>query len=217
VCSRALFLDNDSRPLALFPDERLVEGSAAGVAWVVVVCVVVPEALAAYPEVSADGRLVPVDTVLNLVAGLGVVKDEALVIFSAAVHDGTEHVVCGKNSEKTSVKIFSVLLDILAQHKDVVDVGSNHGGHVHDVLAGHHEEEFPVAAIHEALPDALVAHEGLVVHTVVQEQEGGLSSAGADELSLALEHLFDGAFVVVAIDEKVRDEAPVVVVAVLCA
>ena len=203
--------------MTFLPDERLVEGSAAGVAWVVVVGVVVPEALAAYPEVSADGSLVPVYTVLDTVAGLGVVKDEALVVFSAAIHDGTEHVVCGKNSEKTSVKIFSVLLDILAQHKDVVDVGSNHGGHVHDVLAGHHEEEFPVAAIHEALSDALVAHEGLVVHTVVQEQEGGLASAGTNELSLAFEHLFDGAFVVVSVDEKVRDEAPVVVVAVLCA
>jgi len=215
VCSRALFLDNDSRPLALFPGERLVEGSAVGVAWVVVVRVVVPEALAAYPEVFSDGCLVPVDTVLNFVAGLGVVKDEALVVFSAAVHDGTEHVVCGKNSEKTSVKIFSVLLDVLAQHKDIVDIGSNHGGHVHDVLAGHHEEEFPVTAIHEALSDAVVAHEGFVVHAIVQEEEGGLSSSGADEFSLALEYLFDGAFVVVAVDEKVRDEVPVVVVTVL--
>ena len=76
-----------------------------------------------------------------------------------------------ENSKKTFVKIFSVLPDILSQHKDVVDVGSDHGGHVHDILCGHHKEYVPVATIHKKVSHDCITHKGSIVHTVIHKDK----------------------------------------------
>ena len=69
--------------------------------------------------------------------------------------------------------------------------------------------------VHETLPDARVFHERLVVHAIVQEQKGARFPTCGYDSSLALEHLFDGVSLVIAVDEQVGDELLVVVIAVL--
>jgi len=186
-------------------------------AWVVVFCVVVPELLAAYAKVFAEGCLVPENTVLNFVARLGIVQYKALVILCAVVEHSAEHVKGWKNTEETPVEVFSVLPDVFAEDKDIVHVGSDHRGHVHDVLTAHGEKQLPVASIHKALSDALVAHKGSVVHTVIHEQKGGLGAANGCEFLLALQDFLNSPFVIVAIDEEIGYKGSVVVVAILCA
>ena len=69
--------------------------------------------------------------------------------------------------------------------------------------------------VHETLPDARVFHERLVVHTIIQKQKGARFPTCGYDSSLALEHLFNGVALVIAVNEKVGDELLVVVIAVL--
>ena len=135
---------------------------------VVVLAVKLPQPGAANLEPAAYRRLVPEDTVLDLVRLAGVVEHKTLVILRTVVHHSGERVIVGENSEKTFIQILSVLPNVVSKHKDIVHVRPNHRRHVHNVLTGHHEKELPVAAIHEALSDAVVAHKGPVVHAVVE-------------------------------------------------
>ena len=184
--------------------------------WVVVILVVLPHSLGPYPKPFTDRRFVIVDTILNPVGFARVVEDETFVVLRAGVHHLTKHVERREDAKKSLVQTLTVLNHIFTKHKHIIDVGAQVGCQIHTVLHRQQEEDFPVTPVHETLSDARVFHERLVIHTVVQEQKGTRFPTSGHDSSLALEHLFNCVSFVVAVDEQVRNELLVVMVAILC-
>jgi len=166
-------------------------------------------------ESTTEGRLVPKDAIRDPVALGGVVEHEALVVFSTGVHDLGKLVVRRKDSKERLVEVLAVLTNIVSQGENVVYVCANHGRHVHAVLSRHHEEYLPVAPIHKKLTNTHVPHERPIIHAVVHEDKYWIALPGRQELLLTLDNLFKSLFVVVAIDEQVRNELLVVAISLL--
>ena len=186
------------------------------VPWVVVILVVLPHGIGTNPKPFANRRLVIVDTILDPVGFARVVEDETFVVLGTCVHHLTKHVKRRKDAKKRLVQSLAVLNHVLTEYKHVIDVCAQVGCQVHAVLHRQEEEDFPVTPVHETLSDTCVFHERLVIHTVVQKQKCTRFPATGHDSSLALEHLFNCVPLVVAVDEQVRNELLVVMVAILC-
>jgi len=161
-----------------------------------------PERGPADPEILAYWSLVPEDHVLDLISLARGVEHETLIILRARVHHLAERVEGGEHTKKALVEILSILLDIVTQDKHVVRIGSDHRGHVHDVLRRHHKEDIPVAAIHKETADHGVAHEAPVVHAIVHQDEDwwqALLAHPRRNLLLAVHDTLDSLSVVVII------------------
>ena len=183
---------------------------------VVVLLVVLPHSIGSYPKPLANRRLVIVDAILNLVGFARVVEHETLVVFGTGVHHLTKHVERREHTEERLVQALAILNHILTEDKHIIDVGAQVRRQVHAVLHRQQKEDFPVTPVHETLSDTCVFHERLVIHTVVQKQKCTRFPATGHDSSLALEHLFNCVPLVVAVDEQVRNELLVVMVAILC-
>jgi hypothetical protein len=123
-----------------------------------------------------------------------------------------------KNPEKSFVKVFTVLPDVITESKHIVHVGPNVRKHVHAVLGRQHEEDVPVATVHEESAHAVVSHEGFVVHAIVHQQKYGrgfILAQTLDEPVLSLEELFNSILSVFAINEQIRNKLFIVSVTIL--
>jgi len=170
-----------------------------------------------------DLGLVPEDTVLNPIGLAGVVQNQNFVILRTRSHHLIEHVKVGKDSKEGLVQLFAILDDVLAGDEYVVHVGAEVGTQVHTVLHCQHEKYLPVASVHETLADARVLEELAVVHTVVHEDECTnvprsqlrLSRRRLEvhHLSLPVNHPLDNVLVIFPIDEQVRNELLIPVIA----
>jgi len=161
-------------------------------------------------KVASDGRLVPKDTVRDSVRLGRVVQDQALVVFSTRIHHLTKLIKVWEDPEKRLVEVLTILSDIVSKRKDIVNIGPNHRGHVHTVLSRHHEENLPVTPIHEELADGRVAHESLVVHTVIHEHKDGGTPSCSQKLLLTLYELFESVSVIVSKNKEVGNKLLVV-------
>ncbi len=182
---------------------------------VVILLVVLPHGIRPDPKPFANRRFVVVDTVLNLVRLARVVEDQALVVFRAGVHHLTKHVERREDTEEGLVQALAVLNHILTEDKHIIDVGAQIRRQVHTVLHRQQKEDFPVTPVHETLSYTRVFHERLVVHTIIQKQKCTRFPAAGYNATLALENLFDCIALVITVNEQVRDELLVVVIAVL--
>ena len=72
-----------------------------------------------------------------------------------------------------------------------------------------------MTTVHEALPDAGILHERLVVHAIVQQQKCTRLSTHRHDSALSLEHLFYRISLVVSVDEQVGNKLAIVVIAIL--
>lgn len=72
-----------------------------------------------------------------------------------------------------------------------------------------------MTTVHEALPDACILHERLVVHAVIQQQKCTRLSTRRHNSALPLEHLFNRISLVVSVDEQIGDKLTIVVIAIL--
>ncbi len=207
------FLHSNSRRPLLFNGCRAARRSN-DVHRVVVFLVILPHLFGADPETLADWRFVMKHTVFNAVGFARIVQNETFKVFGTGVHHLAKHVECRKNSKKRFVQTLSVLNNIFAHHKHVIDVGAQVRTQVHTVLHGQRKKDFPVSPVHETLSDTHVFHERLVVHTIVHEQERSRLSAGTNQSPLALQDLFDRFAVIVTVDEQVWHKLFVVVVSV---
>jgi hypothetical protein len=181
-----------------------------------VLLVVLPKGGGPYAKVASDGRLVPKDTVCDSVRLGRVVQDQALVVFSARVHHLAKLIKVWENSKKCLVKVLTILTDIVSKRKDVIDIGSNHGGHVHTVLGRHHEENLPVASIHEKLANNRVSHERFVIHTIIHEDKDWRAPPDSQKLLLTFYEFLESVSVIVPKDEEIRNELFIVSVAFFC-
>jgi len=163
----------------------------------------------------SDWRLVPKHTISDAITLGCVVQDQTLVVFGTGIHHLRKLIIGWKNSKKSLVQILSVLADVVAQSKHVINVRTNHGRHVHTVLSRHHKEYLPVSAIHKELADAHVPHEAFIIHTVVHEDEHGLTLADRQQLLLALYNLLKCITVIVSVNEQIRNELLVVTISLL--
>ena len=183
---------------------------------VIVALVILPKRRTTHMEVAADGRLVPEHTISDFIRLGRVVKHQTLVVFSASVHHLTKLVKVGENSKERLVEILTVLTDVITKGKDVVNVGTNHRGHVHTVLGRHHKEDFPVATVHKELPDSSVTHECPVVHAVVHEHKNRMAPANGQELLLAFYEPFKRITVIVSKNKEVWNKLLIEPIAFLC-
>jgi hypothetical protein len=83
---------------------------------------ILPKRGITHPEILADRRLVPKHHVLDPIRLARRVKYQAFIILRAGIHHLTKHVKAREHSEKALVQVFTILLDIVTEHKDVVCV-----------------------------------------------------------------------------------------------
>lgn len=138
---------------------------------IVMFLVILPKSIGPEPEPSAYRRLVVKNTIFYSVRFAGVVEHQTLVILCTRIHNLTEHVKGWKYAEKRLVQTFSILNNVLAENKHVIDVRSKIRGKIHTVLHSQHEKQFPVSSVHETLSNTRVLHERFIIHAVIHQQK----------------------------------------------
>ena len=122
-------------------------------------------------EILVRRRLVPEHLILQFVGLRVVVNHETLKVLRTLVHDLAERIKIRKHPRVLIIEFATIVDNVLAQDKHIVNVGTQRRWNPHRVLHRDNEHRVDVPTIHKQISDIAIPDPRSIKQTVIQNQK----------------------------------------------